>query len=623
MSFLYKKEDNFLTLLFIAVFSVFILLLSVFPWQSDDIGTHLKTGQLIWESKSILTKDPFSFTKPVDKWINVEWLAQVVFYLIYHYSGVVGITLFKYLIILSVFLIIIRFLTTYYKINIISSTVLILIAYIGSDRFIIRPHLFSYLFISGFLAILYAYLKKPNRYIYLLPLMQLIWSNVNYGAILGVGIFTIFVVDIVISQQRLSKDIVFSYILTLIFACFNPGGVMIYTEPFKFFLDKFYNQRQYIYEWMSPFKKMYLGLIYIRLYFVLLFFYLVFFIVRVRFLGFKNIIFSFIFITLSLRGVRFIPLALIVMFFVLFSDINCWKFRIKLRIYKKSFLVFLLMFSLLVLYISINGYKSGFLKRTFGFGINPSRNIDSPLAFMDKFSINGNTFNQLDIGSYIIWKSYPKRKVFIDGRVIDCYSPDFFVNDYVLAGNSPEDIKRIINKYRIDSFFLLYSQGPIYSIWKFLLKDPSFALVYWDDFYLIFADIHKYPQLKPYVINTILPFYSDDDILEIIRNNKRGLDEMLKLATVSSNSLRINRALGLLAWELKDYNQAKFRLEKVVSYKRYYDLDPKVYFALADLAINEGNCLRAVKYLKNIALGVRGFYERIINDKLKACKNSK
>lgn len=58
--------------------------------QIDDYDElwHLATGRLIVESGSVPREDPFTFTAGETPWINTNWLAQVVLWLLYRAGGI-------------------------------------------------------------------------------------------------------------------------------------------------------------------------------------------------------------------------------------------------------------------------------------------------------------------------------------------------------------------------------------------------------------------------------------------------------------------------------------------------------------------------------------------------------
>src|SRR2546422_5724995 len=52
-----------------------------------DYFWHLRTGQLILDTRGLPSHDPFSFTRPDAPWVLHEWLFEVMLYSVYSIGG--------------------------------------------------------------------------------------------------------------------------------------------------------------------------------------------------------------------------------------------------------------------------------------------------------------------------------------------------------------------------------------------------------------------------------------------------------------------------------------------------------------------------------------------------------
>ena len=122
-----------------------------------------------------------------------------------------------------------------------------------------------------------------------------------------------------------------------------------------------------------------------------------------------------------------------------------------------------------------------------GIGLLKHRYPINAFKFLDKANIQGNMFNDYNLGSLIIFFCYPKRKVFIDGR--NNIYPEKFTKEYYSVNRSPMFLKKVADKYKIN-YFILENKVPLYrritGIWDFLSQSPEWKLVYWDDLVLIY-----------------------------------------------------------------------------------------------------------------------------------------
>src|SRR5688572_18407110 len=71
---------------------VFVLLAAIFTLTAGqitdpDFWWHLRTGQLIYETRAIPHADIFSFTAQGKEWVTHEWLAEVLIYALYRAAG--------------------------------------------------------------------------------------------------------------------------------------------------------------------------------------------------------------------------------------------------------------------------------------------------------------------------------------------------------------------------------------------------------------------------------------------------------------------------------------------------------------------------------------------------------
>src|SRR3989338_6503977 len=83
-------------IVFVLAFAL-LLVFSLHNFDSigQDIGRHLKTGEIIWQTKTVPNINLFSFTVPDHSFINHHWLAEVIFYLLNLAVGLNGLIIFK------------------------------------------------------------------------------------------------------------------------------------------------------------------------------------------------------------------------------------------------------------------------------------------------------------------------------------------------------------------------------------------------------------------------------------------------------------------------------------------------------------------------------------------------
>jgi len=193
-----------------------------------DLWGHLRFGQDIWQNGAVHDTDPFSYTAHGNRWINHEWLMEVLFYLIYHTFDSTGLLFFKAL--LGIF--IVHLLSSIYfaRAGNISVYLLLfaLIIPVMAPGFMTRPHLATFLCLTLLVYVLQKFFDGNHRIIKWVPLIMLLWVNSHGGVVAGLGIFGVITVVEVIRCLKTgeSRGIVLLkyFLLSGLAVLINPYG---------------------------------------------------------------------------------------------------------------------------------------------------------------------------------------------------------------------------------------------------------------------------------------------------------------------------------------------------------------------------------------------------------------
>ncbi|MEO0085694.1 MAG: tetratricopeptide repeat protein, partial [candidate division WOR-3 bacterium] len=123
-----------------------------------------------------------------------------------------------------------------------------------------------------------------------------------------------------------------------------------------------------------------------------------------------------------------------------------------------------------------------------GLGIEPGLFPAQAGEFVVANLTQGQVFNTMEFGGWLIWDWYPERKVFIDGR-LDVYGKEFF-DRYAEALWSGPAFQHIVEEYGITCFLLarppdLTERTRSY-LGRTLALHPDWRLVYFDDVALVY-----------------------------------------------------------------------------------------------------------------------------------------
>ena len=167
----------------------------------SDLGRHLANGREVFHNRNILFSNAYSYTESGFRFINHHWLYGVIVYVIYRFSGFIGLSVFNILIILAAFSLAFIIASKkiclagkdiadrvkvdgFYFTGFLSIPVILLL----SERVEVRPEIISYLFIILTYFILdSAENKKRHRRLWLLVPLFAFWANIHIYFFIGLA----------------------------------------------------------------------------------------------------------------------------------------------------------------------------------------------------------------------------------------------------------------------------------------------------------------------------------------------------------------------------------------------------------------------------------------------------
>jgi hypothetical protein len=401
-----------------------------------DIWWHLKTGENILTTGTVPRQDIFTFTCSDRPWVNLHWLYQIVQYLFYRVGGFCALILSKATIITLVA--ILALIPAIRKGRWLGASFLLLIAsFILNWRAILRPEIYSYLFLVLYLLISEKQRNQETRLIYALPLLQILWVNMQGLFILGLMVTGVYMVDEILSKIRepqtqgyttISQNLLCSCGLKVFVMCVFASFLNLYgVEGVLFPLVLFtridgsipifrdtITEFHALWEISSHAWPTYISFILLSLCPIALSLF------DFSSLRLRHILLYFLFLYLALIAVRNIVFFTLVS--LLFSSL--WLkatifSRISLSLRIGGAILLLLVLSFLGYTLLTQSYYPYFHDaRQFGFArLSPGRYPEKAADFLLKEKIAGKIFHHINDGGYLIWRLFPHHKVFIDSRL--------------------------------------------------------------------------------------------------------------------------------------------------------------------------------------------------------------
>lgn len=151
-----------------------------------DLALHLSMGRYILENRQIPLQDVFSHTLAGQPAAQHKWLAQLIFAYLERLFGLEGIVLLCALVIACTFWFVYKHATDTTR-SILSIVAVVTLAMVTSMiHWLIRPHVFTFLFLAAWMLVLQMLRKGKLRRWWLLPAMMLMWVNTHGGFIAGI-----------------------------------------------------------------------------------------------------------------------------------------------------------------------------------------------------------------------------------------------------------------------------------------------------------------------------------------------------------------------------------------------------------------------------------------------------
>lgn len=491
------------SLILIAV-ATLIIALTISQLSNNDLWQHLKNGQMILQTHKFQYADPYSCNAAGNPWINEAWFSGVVFYIIYSLIGVNGIIYLKTLVILLMTTLV---LLNCYKLKtkflLFLPLVVFMIFNVGV-RFLARTEMFSYFFIAAFFLILmqYKYRRLNWRILFLLPILQIFWSNMHGSFIVGLFIIAIFVIgetarllfnryvtfwqrDLLTWERLKPLFIIFS--LTFLACLLNPYGIRLFIQPFYVVIHKS-EYIKTIYEWQSPFESRTFYTSYAFRYYIIWMILLgLSFFVNIKRLDLTNLTLSAFFFIMAAQMHRNITIftistcPIIALNFKQAGDnyIQITNQKFKQLIDAWGVAIFLL---ILIPLIRIS-FKNGYIYRKnsskpFGLGVASNMPIKST-EYIKANNIKGCCFNSYTYGTYLIFHCFPDVRVTMDSRAEHVYGQAFY-NRHQRALYDINTFKGILEEFNIEFILLKYQAGNLVKHAEYLKESGKWAMVYFD-----------------------------------------------------------------------------------------------------------------------------------------------
>jgi hypothetical protein len=440
------------------------------------------------------------------------WLAQVIFYKVYGTWDVKGIIILRSLLMI-LFLFFIYLTIRKQGVSPLLALVLTTGCFFIQKSFSgERPVLFTFLAFSVVFYLLEDYRINRSKKVFLIPFLVLLLANMHPGYVVCIMMITLYIIGEGLRyffSKNASKDILKGLLiiwgLTVMLSILNPNGAVMlkrifydvhggahikgiieFTPTFTMFKNKIFQIR---YSYIAFLALSLLGLRYLKR------------------IGITHLIILATFTVMGFVALRYVIFFMGTAAPILARIIICIKEE---RVFQKippllkprevflHVIAFLVGFSIVL--NTIPSFARDSLREETKHYV-PKGAAD----FLSSIEIQGNMFNEFGFGGYFIWRLYPDKKVFIDGRALEPEVYKEYQKLVQLEKWENGSWKDIIEKYDISYIVLppIYQHGGIIALVEELFINDNWVLLYVDHLALIFLknDIENASLMEQYEID--------------------------------------------------------------------------------------------------------------------------
>ncbi len=216
-----------------------------------DTGWHLRTGEWILANGRVPDRDLFSFTKAGEPWYAWEWLWDVLFGWLHLHWGLGAVVFASSLVLALTFALLFRLVRRACDHEFIAIALTITACGASALHWLARPHLFTLLLLVILLSILERAREGRSRLLLWIPLLMIPWTNLHGGFIAGImvvvayaaGEATVWLVSADPERNRaaLARARLYAWTAAAALAAslLNPYGYKLHLHIWRYLRDPF------------------------------------------------------------------------------------------------------------------------------------------------------------------------------------------------------------------------------------------------------------------------------------------------------------------------------------------------------------------------------------------------
>jgi len=603
----WKKLSTTLGWLSIGVLFALITFTSSLEIKDLDLWLHLRMGYWISHHGFVPNYDVLSCTISGKPWVNHEWLFQVLVYQVQKAYGFDGLIAMQSFVVALTFLALL-FLGYSRERQWLAVFTLLMVLMVYQTRFTIRPDIFSLLFFVLYIYILSLHINKRWA-VWALVALQVLWSNMHgfffFGPLLaGLGVLSEFI------KRRLPLPYEWNTVgrlndgeysslkrillLLMLACCVNPLTFQGAWYPVSVFFHLAGDNKiffEHILELQKPITAATFFTDRYCYYKVLIIISALSFVFNRRKIDISSLLVWVIFLGFSLAAIRNLIYFAAASYMVIMVNVISlsWEALVPLRfssakfkhltgiICKLGLMFWMFNFGL---QMSGDGYFDfdTYNRKSEFFGVSKRVYPYKAVDFLLRQRIKGNFFNDFNSGAYLVGRTNPGIKVFIDGRTEEYGAKFFETYQKIWQEGNPKVFEGFERKDNITGAFLNNAHQQIpREVLKMFYSFKNWFIVYLDDDAVIF--LKQTPANKPFIDRLSVdlnkwkprpmdllklgtkridpfPFTGRAYVLEALGADEAALLESKEALHVAPDDAAAYTMLGKIYNKVKDYKKA-------------------------------------------------------------------
>lgn len=490
-----------------AVAAVFLLVL-LLAWREVaevDLGFHLRAGQWIIEHRQWPQNDPFTYTVNDHAYVDLHWLYQVALFGLYQLGGSLALVLAHAAGILGAFVLAGLVVWRRFRSPPVLAALLFLGVLAAELRFMIRPEVVSWVLLGVMVLLLERHAAGERSPLWVLPLLTVLWVNVQGLFVLGWLTIGCYFVGLWIERRRPDRRLALWGGVSIVATFLNPylhrGVLFPLTLLTRLSRANVFGQT--ISEFTSPWQ---LNLSPTQPFYPRLTLWAYYFLALAIILGVlltwrkhrpHAYLLALAFLVLSIQAIRNVPLFVLVALPILATCLSAipprvvphkrrrrparispWR-RFRERVVALPWpwigTVALLLATVAIgLRVVTNAYYIADRRsERFGSNLSEATLPIEAVDFLQEEGVQGRILNHLNYGGYLMWQ-WPE-PVFIDGR-LEVMGEAFY--EQYLTASGEQALLTLLDRYQADIVIFPYLVAPSWV--QQMRAAPGWRLVYAD-----------------------------------------------------------------------------------------------------------------------------------------------